>query len=144
MAEIRVLIVDDSRTIQLILASVLAEDPEIEVIGTAGSVEQAEQFFAQGRVDVVTLDVEMPGTGGLDYIRRLVKRAVPVVMVSTRVGRGDPVRDEALRRGATACFVKCDVVERASRFRALVKAAARREVELDRRDAAVVAASRAA
>lgn len=140
MAKIRVLIVDDSRTIQLILASILAEDDGIAVVGTASSPAQAETFFGKSRIDVVTLDVEMPGVGGLDYLPQLAKRAIPTVMVSTRVARGDPVRAEAFRRGATACFTKANVVLRAGHFRALVKAAAGRDVKLNRADAAVAAA----
>lgn len=136
MRKIRVLIVDDSRTLQLLLSHLLSGDPEITVVGTAGSAEEAEAFLAGGRVDAVTLDVEMPGTGGLDYIRRLVRRGIPTVMVSTRVAKGDPVRAEALRRGAAACFPKDKVVSSVNDFRELVKAAARREVVLDRRDAA--------
>lgn len=140
MTTVRVLIVDDSRTIQLIVASVLAEDPGFVVVGTASSAAEAETFFGASRIDVVTLDVEMPDVGGLDYLPRLVERAVPTVMVSTRVGRGDPVRDEALRRGAAACFAKAQVVARANRFRALVKAAAGRAVKLNRADTAAVTA----
>lgn len=140
MAKIRLLIVDDSRTIQLILSAVLGDDPDIVVVGTASGAEQAEAFFRNGRIDAVTLDVEMPGIGGLDYLRTLRKRAVPVVMVSTRVGKNDPVRAEALRRGAAACFPKAEVFARPAQFRELVKAAAGREVKLDRRDAALAAA----
>lgn len=139
MAKARVLIVDDSRTMQLILAGLLGDDPGIVVVGTAGGAKQAEEFFGTGRIDAVTLDVEMPDIGGLEYLRALRKRAVPVVMISTRVGKGDPVRAEALRRGAAACFPKGDLFRHADRFRDLVKAAAARRVKLNRRDAAVVA-----
>lgn len=143
MSKTRVLIVDDSRTVQLILSGLLSEDPDIVVVGTAGGAAEAETFFGNGRIDAVTLDVEMPEIGGLEYLRTLRKRAVPVVMVSTRVEKDDPVRDEALRRGASACFPKGDLFEHAEKFRELVKAAAQRDVKLNRHDASIVA-SRAA
>lgn len=143
MSKTRVLIVDDSRTVQLILSSLLSEDPDIVVVGTAGGATEAEAFFGTTRIDAVTLDVEMPEIGGLEYLRTLRQRAVPVVMVSTRVEKDDPVRDEALRRGASACFPKGELFEHAEKFRALVKAAAQRDVKLNRHDASVVA-SRAA
>lgn len=144
MAKVRVLIVDDSRTVQLILAQLLGEDPEIVVVGTAGGAAEAERFFGESRIDAVTLDVEMPEVGGLQYLRRLRGRAVPVVMVSSRVGNGDPVRDEALRRGAAACFLKSDLFARAGQFRDLVKAAARRQLEPDGHAAATAATAHAA
>lgn len=139
MGKVRVLIVDDSRTIQLILAGMLAEDRDIVVVGSAGGAAEAETYFEAGRIDAVTLDVEMPGIGGLDYLRTLRKRAVPVVMVSTRLGKDDPVRAEAFRRGAEACFLKDDLFDHADSFRELVKAAAHRSVKYNRRDAAAVA-----
>ena len=139
MPKARVLIVDDSRTVQLILAGVLAEDREIVVVGTASSAEQAEKFIGKTRIDAILLDIEMPGVGGLEYLRTLSRRAIPVVMVSSWVAKGDPVRAEAFRRGAAACFSKQDIFQHTGRFRELVKAAAWREVKLDRRDAAAAA-----
>lgn len=133
MSKVRVLVIDDSRTMQLIVAGLLAEDDDFVVIGTAGSARQAEAFFGKGRIDVVTLDNEMPGVGGLDYLRTLGKRAVPAVMLAGRMGKSDPVRAEALRRGAAACFQKSDATRHAARLRALLKAAAARELPNQRR-----------
>lgn len=133
MAKVRVLVVDDSRTMQLIVAGLLAEDRDFVVVGTAGSAMEAERFFGKGRIDVVTLDLEMPGIGGLDYLRTLGARAVPAVMVAGRMSRTDPVRDEALRRGAAACFPKADAVRRAGRLRVVLKAAAARALPTQRK-----------
>lgn len=133
MSKIRVLIVDDSRTMQLIVGAMLSEDSDFVVVGSANSAAQAETFFGKARIDVVSLDVEMPGLSGLDYLRTLSSRAMPVVMVSTQVEPGDPVRAEALRRGAWACFPKSEILKDADGFRGLLKAAARREAIVDGR-----------
>ncbi len=133
MSKVRVLVIDDSRTMQLIVAGLLAEDEDFVVVGTAGSARQAEAYFGKSRIDVVTLDHEIPGIGGLDYLRTLGRRAVPAVMLAGRMGRKDPVREEALRRGAAACFQRADAVRHSARLRALLKAAAARELPSQRK-----------
>lgn len=133
MSKVRVLVIDHSRTMQLIVAGLLAEDDAFVVVGTAGSARQADAFFGKSRIDVVALDPEIDGIGGLDYLRTLGKRAVPAVLLGSRMGRNDPVREEALRRGAAACFQKSDAVRHSAKLRALLKAAAARDLPNQRR-----------
>ena len=54
---VRVLIVDDSAVIRQLLSMLLSEDPEIEVVGTAGDPLEARERIKALNPDVVTLDV---------------------------------------------------------------------------------------
>jgi len=64
---VRVLIVDDSAVIRQLLSMLLSEDPEIEVVGTAGDPYEAREQIKALNPDVVTLDVEMPKHGWRDF-----------------------------------------------------------------------------
>ncbi|MFY8268892.1 MAG: LytR/AlgR family response regulator transcription factor [Terrimicrobiaceae bacterium] len=65
-ATLKTLIVDDEPLARDLLASMLSAHPEVEVIGTAGSVAEARAFLESETPDLVFLDMEMPGASGLD------------------------------------------------------------------------------
>ena len=80
---IRVLIVDDVQTIRLALRAVLETDPELMVVGEAGSGEDAVTLCRRLRPDIVTMDIEMPGMGGYEAIRQIMNQApCPVVVIT--------------------------------------------------------------
>ena len=80
-----VLIVDDSALLRRILKQMLSKDPGLNVIGCVESCEAALQFLENTRVDVVTMDIHMPGMGGFDATRRIMEspHPVPVVIISS-------------------------------------------------------------
>ncbi|MDQ1496243.1 MAG: two-component system, chemotaxis family, protein-glutamate methylesterase/glutaminase, partial [Actinomycetota bacterium] len=65
MTTIGVLVVDDSVVIRRMVSSVLDDDPDINVVGTASNGRIALDKLAQLRPDIVILDVEMPVMDGL-------------------------------------------------------------------------------
>ncbi len=104
---VRALIVDDSPTIRGLLAAMLRRDPEIEVVGTAAEPLKARSLMRSLDPDVVTLDVEMPGMDGLDFLERIMRlRPTPVVMVSSLTTSGASATLRALELGAVDCFAK--------------------------------------
>ncbi|WP_242122080.1 protein-glutamate methylesterase/protein-glutamine glutaminase [Sphingomonas lacusdianchii] len=104
---VRTLIVDDSSTMQALIRSKLAADPDIEVIGIARDANEARSQIKALDPDVVTLDVEVPGMNGLDFLERLMRlRPTPVVMLSTLTSQGADVSLAALELGAFDCFDK--------------------------------------
>lgn len=104
---IRVLVVDDSATMRMLIARALSDDPEICVVGEAGDPLQAREAIKALSPDVITLDVEMPNMNGLDFLERLMRlRPMPVVMVSTLTTRGAEVTLAALELGAVECVAK--------------------------------------
>ena len=103
----RVLIVDDSPTMQMVLTQILAQDPQLEVVGTALDPHQARAAIKELDPDVITLDVEMPNMNGLDFLERLMRlRPMPVVMVSSLTLRGAETSLRALELGAFDCVGK--------------------------------------
>src|SRR5882672_9452004 len=80
---VRVLVVEDSPTVQELLLHILRSDPEIEVVGTAETGEQALEAVERTRPDVITMDVHMPKMNGLDATRRIMEsHPTPIVIVS--------------------------------------------------------------
>ncbi|WP_337062841.1 protein-glutamate methylesterase/protein-glutamine glutaminase [Kineococcus sp. G2] len=105
---IRVLVVDDSVVVRRIVTDVLAGDPAIEVVGTAGNGRIALEKIQQLKPDAVTLDIEMPVMDGLQTIKeiRRIDRRLPVVMFSTLTERGASATLEALSSGASDYVTK--------------------------------------
>ena len=108
MPVIRILVVDDSAVIRKALTLALASDPSIEVGGTAPDGRIALSKIAQLNPDLVTLDIEMPGLGGLETLIELRKEwpYLPVIMFSTLTERGAAKTLEALSLGASDYLTK--------------------------------------
>jgi len=106
--KIRVLVVDDAVVIRKIVTDVLAEDPDIEVVGTAANGRIALQKITQVNPDLVTMDVEMPDMNGLECLKELRKThpKLPVIMFSTLTERGANATIEALTYGASDYVTK--------------------------------------
>jgi two-component system nitrate/nitrite response regulator NarL len=81
---VRVLVVDDHRTFAEVLAMRLGAEPDIDVVGVAFSVPQAEAMVAKSRPDIVLLDLLMGQESGLGLLSALAARSSrpEVVMVS--------------------------------------------------------------
>lgn len=100
-APVRVAVVDDSTFIRKALTRMLGDDPRLEVVGSASSGEELLAHLERWQPDVVTLDLNMPGMGGLETLDRLMaRRPTPVIILSTHSGEGAPMTIEALHRGA--------------------------------------------
>jgi two-component system chemotaxis response regulator CheB len=106
---IRVLIIDDSPTMRAILMSRLSGEADIAVIGTASNALEGRELIKQFNPDVVTLDVEMPGMNGLDFLEKIMTlRPTPVIVVSGSTQEGSEVTARALALGAVDCYAKSD------------------------------------
>ncbi|MEH3037456.1 MAG: response regulator [Sphingomonas adhaesiva] len=107
MAGTKVLVVDDSLTMRALISGALERIPGVEVVGMADGAAEARELVASARPDVMTLDVEMPGMSGLEYLAEIMEtKPMPVIMFSTRTQEGAAESIEALRLGAIDCFPK--------------------------------------
>jgi two-component system chemotaxis response regulator CheB len=80
---VRVLVVEDSPVVREFLLHVLGSDPEIEVVGTAETGEEALEAVERMRPDIITMDVHMPRMDGFETTRRIMEtRPTPIVIVS--------------------------------------------------------------
>lgn len=98
----RVFVVDDSAFIRKALARVLRAEPGLSLVGEAASGEEAVEKIPEANPDLVTLDVAMPGMGGQEALRALLrwKPALKVVMLSAHTREGAEATIEALAGGA--------------------------------------------
>ena len=81
---IRVLVVDDSPLFRTFIKKELDALDGIDVVDVAQNASDAKEKILRLKPDVVTLDVEMPGMNGIEFLKTLIpKRPVPVVVVSS-------------------------------------------------------------
>lgn len=107
MSKIRVLTVDDSALMRQVLATLLAKDPEIQVIGSAPDPYIAREKIKALNPDVLTLDVEMPKMDGITFLEKLMRgHPMPVVMVSSLTEAGCQTTLRALELGAVDFITK--------------------------------------
>lgn len=143
---VRTIVVDDSPSMQKLIAAVLEGDPDITVVGTAANPEEARRMIKALDPDVITLDIEMPGMNGLDFLERLMRlRPMPVVMISSWTRKGADATIAALEIGAFSCLPKPRMDDEAA-LQAMcdnVKAAAAAKTMIRRRNGAPATAHEA-
>ena len=82
--KIRVMVVDDSIVARNFIIGGLSAHPQLEVVGYATNALQAREKLEELKPDVMTLDVEMPGISGIDFLKQLLPtRPLPVILVSS-------------------------------------------------------------
>ncbi|MBE6478660.1 MAG: response regulator transcription factor [Propionibacteriaceae bacterium] len=105
---IRVLVVDDQALVRRSLASLIGDEPDIEVVAEASDGEQAVALARSSRPDVVLMDLRMPGVDGLEATRRILAEPAlerPRVCVLTMFELDEYVFG-ALRAGASGFLLK--------------------------------------
>jgi DNA-binding NarL/FixJ family response regulator len=103
----RVLIADDQTLVRRGFRMILEVEPDLEVVGEAADGEEAVAAAEAGGVDIVLMDVRMPGTDGIEATRRIVGSTVdpPRVIMLTTFDMDEYVYD-ALRAGASGFLLK--------------------------------------
>src|SRR3982751_6102029 len=105
---IRIMIVDDSTVARAVLSRMIEADSAFEICAVAGTAEDAIEALDQVRVDIVLLDLEMPGAGGLKSIPRIIAAAggAKVMIVSSLAEEGAEETVAALALGAADTLPK--------------------------------------
>lgn len=81
---IRVLTVDDSILFRTVIKNEFAKIDDIDIIDTAANAAEADEKIMRLNPDVVTMDVEMPGMNGIDFIKSfLPKKRVPFIVITS-------------------------------------------------------------
>lgn len=119
---VRIVVVDDSLTIRAMIETLLETDKALRVVGIARNAAEAMDLIDDYDPDVVTLDIAMPGRSGMDLLDDIMARKKrPVIMLSSLLREGDPLIEQAMARGAAACFNKSRIVQDAGALIALIK-----------------------
>jgi two-component system chemotaxis response regulator CheB len=99
--KIRVLIVDDSSFMRMVIRRILSSDPEIEIAGTANDGADGVKKALELKPDLITMDVEMPVMDGISALKQIMsKDPTRVIMVSTLTNEGATATFDALEAGA--------------------------------------------
>src|SRR5437879_5007098 len=98
---VRVLVVDDSALMRKLIPQILQADDSIQVGGTAMDGNFGLKKIEELKPQVITLDLEMPGMGGLDMLKEIMRRhRIPVIVVSSHSTQGASITLKALSLGA--------------------------------------------
>lgn len=101
MGAIRIAVVDDSIFIRKAMVRMLRSDSRVEVVGVAGSGEELLEYLDEWKPDLISLDLSMPGMGGLRTLDEVMsRRPTPVIILSSLAQETAPLTIEALHRGA--------------------------------------------
>jgi two-component system response regulator DevR len=103
---VRVFLVDDHEVVRRGLADLLASDPELEVVGDAGSVSEAKVRIAALKPDVAVLDVRLPDGSGIELCRDLLSDLPELRCLMLTSFTSDEAMLEAILAGASGYVVK--------------------------------------
>ena len=105
---VRVMLVDDSLVVRSILERIVEQRPELKICASVASAHEALAYLACEPVDVVVLDIEMPGMNGIAALPHILERAqgARVLILSSNCIEGGPAAIEALALGASDTLAK--------------------------------------
>ncbi|MCK9221898.1 MAG: chemotaxis response regulator protein-glutamate methylesterase [Limnochordia bacterium] len=116
--KVRVMVVDDSAFMRRLISDLLEKDPDLEVVSTAANGLEFLDKVRQVKVDVVTLDVHMPGMDGITALGEMMKtRPIPVVLLSSVTKEGSDITTEGLLLGAVDFLTKPIAWDNIEQFR---------------------------
>ncbi|GGV97899.1 DNA-binding response regulator [Streptomyces narbonensis] len=104
---VRILLCDDHVVVRAGLLALLGSTPDIEVVGEAGSGEEAVAMAAKLKPDVVLMDLQLgPGIDGVEATRQIAPTGVHVLVLTTYDTDADITR--AIEAGATGYLLKAE------------------------------------
>jgi DNA-binding NarL/FixJ family response regulator len=121
--KIRVVIVDDSRTIQAMLDQIFSNMHECEVVGIGGSVEEGLSLVGSVFPDIITIDLAMPDVDGLELLNALGQRkSLYKVVVASNLDSDVMLKRKLKMLGADIYFDKRSIMSNPDGFRTKVRA----------------------
>ncbi len=103
---IRVLVVDDHQLVRVGTSRLLADIEGIQIVGQAENGEQAIDMVKDQKPDVVLMDIQMPGIGGLEATRRCLRVDPDLKVVAVTVYEDEPYPSKLLGVGAVGYLTK--------------------------------------
>ena len=103
---IKVLLVDDHELVRMGIRSLLEDVTGIDVVGEASSGEEAVQMVKKLHPHVVLMDVKMPGMGGLEAIKRILRVDETTKVLAVTVYGEEPYPSRVLQAGAVGYLTK--------------------------------------
>lgn len=106
MNKIRILLVDDHALVRLGLMTLINDQPDMEVIGEAGTSQDAINIVEKLQPDVILMDIRLPGEGGIEATRQLTARFPECKIVMLTSYAADELIMRAISAGAVGYVLK--------------------------------------
>ncbi len=106
MNKTRVLLVDDHEVVRLGLMTLINDQPNMQVVGEAGTTAEAVRAVERLQPDVVLMDIRMPGEGGIEATQQIVARFPEIKVVMLTSFADDELIVRAIRAGAAGYVLK--------------------------------------
>jgi DNA-binding NarL/FixJ family response regulator len=103
---IRILCVDDHRIVREGLALIIGRQPDMVVVGTASSGEEAVELFSRFKPDITLMDLNLRGMSGLDAIKAIRRQDARARLVVLTMHNGEEYIHRALEAGAASYVLK--------------------------------------
>lgn len=97
---VRVMVADDHRLVRAGMVELLRTIPRLDVVGEAANGEEVLELAPQLRPDIILMDVQMPGLGGIETTHRLASTYPSARVIAVSVLDADPVPARMLEAGA--------------------------------------------
>lgn len=106
--EVRIMIVDDSLTVRTVFTRMIQDAADMRLVTTANTAERGIEELATHDVDIIMLDLEMPGMGGIEALPKLQKAApkAQILVISSLTADGAEHTVKALSLGAADTMLK--------------------------------------
>jgi two-component system, NarL family, response regulator DevR len=104
--KIRILLVDDHEIVRLGLITLINDQPNMEVVGEAGTAAEAFREVERLKPDVVMMDIRLPGEGGIEATRQITKHFPETRVVMLTSFADDELVVRAIRAGAVGYVLK--------------------------------------
>lgn len=108
---IKVLLVDDHEIVRTGIESLLNSVDGISVIGVSNCGEKALELLCNMNPDIILMDINMPGIGGIEACRRILQRYQDIKVIALSVHNDGPIPQQLLKLGASGFISKSSPVE---------------------------------
>src|SRR5213596_1336095 len=100
MQQLRILLVDDHEVVRLGLKALIGRQPEFDVVGEAGTADEAVEKARVQKPDVIVMDIRLPGKSGIDATREVRKILPDTKVIVLTSFADDELLMDAIEAGA--------------------------------------------
>ena len=103
------LIVDDHEIVRAGIKRLVENTPNLNIVADLGSGEEAYQFLQKNIVDLIIMDVSMPGKGGIETTNQIKKRYPKIKILMLSMHDNSMIIEKAMKAGADGYILKNDL-----------------------------------
>ena len=103
------LIVDDHEIVRAGIKRLVENTPNLNIVADLGSGEEAYQFLQKNTVDLIIMDVSMPGKGGIETTNQIKKRHPKIKIIMLSMHDNAMIIEKAMKAGADGYILKNDL-----------------------------------